>query len=564
MLQTISRSFLLMATLAAPLSVFAADRTTLFVPRAAEDPAHSDALEFSQAQFPDQAMGPHAEAGWKAYVRLWKAHHADPADRSIRRFLGLPLDDAFTWSARRGRSAPRHLRWTAGSYAHIDTAHFTLFSRATEAPSRRVAEDLERCYWVWTQMFFPLWEGAPQVRAGLADWNADQSANEFLEQSSARITVRRKMRVVLFRDAEEYQRTLAADYPGVERSTGFYAIDKQTIFLYASEEDDSATRRHELVHQLFREATRSALGRSFPAEDEGFWLIEGIAGYFESLFVTDEYATVGGWDCSRLQFARYRSLVLGDVMPMQELIRDGRIAAQQRSDIARWYAHAIAQTHRLMDGDQSSQRAWVYDQLARRYRISNSELAKVDEEAVLKDSEARLREYLRVDDDHLRANPVHRRLENLVLAECPISRETVAQLPPSPSLKWLDLTRIELGNDDVARLMPDPSALEQLRLEATAIDAGIAPWIAKTRQLLELDLSWTAIDDSVLEVVENRQAIEVLYLTGSRVTDRSIDAIIAMPNLETVDLQRTGVTEAGLARLKAARPQIEVNPLKLR
>ena len=113
--------------------------------------------------------------------------------------------------------------------------------------------------------------------------------------------------------------------PGIERSTGYYNDQNQTIFLYVGDVDDAATRRHEMVHQLFREATRSSLRQDrMPAEQSGFWLIEGIAGYFESLKVGDRVATVGGWDASRLQFARYRTLALADVMPMEELERDGR------------------------------------------------------------------------------------------------------------------------------------------------------------------------------------------------------------------------------------------------
>ncbi|MEM1067550.1 MAG: hypothetical protein AAGI63_01550 [Planctomycetota bacterium] len=541
--------------------VVAADRTTLLLPRAA-DASTGNALP--TGQYPDDAMGRHAGAGWRSYVRLWKAHHQSPGNRDLRRYLGLPLEDSFAWSARRGRSAPRYLRWSAGKYAQIETAHFVIFSRADEMASRRVAEDLERCYWAWTQMFFPIWEGAPLVRSsltGLAEGNT--SVEEHLKGNSARITIRRKLRVVLFRDAEEYQKTLAPDYPGVERSTGFYASDKQTTFLYASEEDDAATRRHELVHQLFREATRSGLGRSFPGEREGFWIIEGIAGYFESLHMTDDVATVGGWDCSRLQFARYRVLVLGDLMPMEELVADGRVAAQQRSDIARWYAHAIAQTHRLLDSGDADRRAWIYDQLSERYRIASSKDWEVNADQVLEDSGKRLRAFLQLRSDQVLTNPVARPLRNLVLAECALPSETIQSIAPQSELNWLDLTRIRVTTNDVIRLVPDPSTLSQLRLEATAVDGSLASWLAKTSGLVELDLSWTPVDDSTIQSIVKNQSLDVLYLTGTRVSDTSIDAIIALPKLQTIDLQRTAVTESGLKRLRNARPQVELNPLRL-
>ena len=132
-----------------------------------------------------------------------------------------------------------------------------------------------------------------------------------------------------------------------------------------------------------------------PGEDSEFWLIEGIAGYFESLYVGNGYATVGGWDSPRLQFARYRFFAGGDRLPMSELRKDGRLTAQSRPDIARWYAHAIAQTHRLLDDGDCAKRRWVYGQLAEQYRIQTA--LKIDSSDA-GDADSVLA-FLSVDDD---------------------------------------------------------------------------------------------------------------------------------------------------------------------
>jgi hypothetical protein len=437
-----------------------------------------------------------------------------------------------------------------------------MYSRAGEAPSRHIIEDLERCYWVWTQMFFPLWEAGTQVSAALRDVSKDETLQQFLESHPARITVRRKLRVVLFRDAAEYRQSLSADNPGIERSTGFYSNQKQTVFLYASPRDDAATRRHELVHQLFCEATRSGLGRDIPGEREGFWLVEGIAGYFESLFLGETYATVGGWDASRLQFARYRLLSAGDSMPFAELRRDGRLAAQQRQDIARWYAHAITQTHHLLDGGDVDRRRWVYQQLAERYKI-RTELAKVDERDALRDIDRSTGEFLAIDDARILANPIQQPPRELVLAECRVSKDGLSKLPPSTRLRWLDLTRLPVGNQSVRRLAPQSQSLEQLRLEATRIDNGLADWLRKATNLRELDLSWTPMDDTMIDAVAGANNLSVLFMTGTNVSDESIDGIAKMRRLQEVDLQRTRVTDAGIARLRAARPDLDINSIRL-
>ena len=544
----------ILASLATSLS--GADRTTCFVPIATDEAASIPA----NAVFPDQAMAEAASLGWKAYVRLWKTLHANPGDPTIRRFLGLPLAAAIEAKSRRGRSAPRWLPWKPGSYQQIDTPHFTIYSRAPAHASRHLAEDLESCYWVWTQMFFPFWEAAAQVTTILDGLSDDDDVADFLRRKPSRITVSRKLRVVVFRDAAEYAQTLGPDNPGIERSTGFYNDNLQTTFLYAAESDDGATRRHEMVHQLFRQATRSTLGKEMPGEDSGFWLVEGIAGYFESLQVDGGLATLGGWDSSRLQFARYRILVMQDTMPMSELAADGRVAAQQRGDLARWYAHAIAQTHHLLDSQSQSDRCYFYDQLAKCYQIK----VDIPGAELSGDPERSIRPFLSINDAHLEQNPTRRPLQRLCLAGCEVSEDGLTRIPASPQIQWLDLSRLPINSEGVKRLAPNPQSIQQLTLEATKVDAGLTDWLARATNLQELDLSWTPLDDRTIEAISGARQLDTLWLTGTNVSDLSIERIAKMGQLQAVDLQRTEVTAAGLEKLRGARPNLSINPLELR
>ncbi|MGI9466915.1 MAG: leucine-rich repeat domain-containing protein [Rubripirellula sp.] len=539
-------------------AAIAVDRTTLFLPLAPE----ARVSESGEGLFADVAVGEQASPGWKAYRRLWQAHHVDPGNPGIRRFLGLPLKGDFESTAKRGRGAPRWLGWKSGSYAQVDTAHFVLYSKADREASMRVAEDLERCYWVWTQMFFPLWESSAQVSLALKEMGDDESVTSFLESSPQRITIRRKLRVVLCSNADEYRKVLGAT-PGVELSTGFYSDKYKTVLLFASDQDDPATRRHELVHQLFREATRSGLGRSMPAAKEDFWLIEGIAGYFESLHLGPEIATVGGWDSSRLQFARYRLLVGGDSMSMNELRQDGREAAQERSDIARWYAHAILRTHQLIDGRNARDRQWVYGQLATLYKV-NAESASLEDELDWNGLDRSVRDFLTVDDQHLADNRVSYPIQQLCLAGCEVSEAGLQTIPVSPSLQWLDLSRLPVGNAAVQRLVPEPEKLEQLNLEATRIDSGLGNWLRKATQLDEVDLSWTKVGDGAIDSLGGAKKITTLWMTGTQISDQSVAPILKMSGLKSVDVQRTKVSGAGVKQLQAGGSQLDVNPLELR
>lgn len=553
-MRTLKLKLAVWITLLAMPSLSAADRTTLFVPL----PHEAVTGELPDGTYPDQAFGA-AGAGWHAYVRLWQAHHQNPADPAIRRFLGLPLKQSFEVKSRPGRAAPQSLRWKAGSYLQLDTPHFVIHSRADEETGQYIAEDLEKAYWIWTQMFFPLWEANAQVSGALAEMPKDMPVADFLRSQSSRISIRRRMKVVLFRDANDYRQTLENVVPGVARSTGYYDNGQQTTYLYATQPDDAATRRHELVHQMFREATRSALRRQLPGKDEGFWLIEGIAGYFESLWVGNEFATVGGWDASRLQFARFRVLVNGDVMPMGELRADGLSAAQQRPDLARWYAHAIAQTHHLLDSGSTAARQTIYQQLADRYRI------KVDfdpskDGAPFASADRGLLRFLQIDDQHLQDNIPATPPKQIVLADCQVSEQGLATIPASPNLRWLDLAGLPVGNRAVFRLAPNPFTMEQLRLERTRIDSGLKGWLAKATNLRELDLSSTRIDDESIRAI-NAPNLSVLWLTGTQVSDASIPVIASMRSLQSVDLQQTRVTGAGIGRLRSTRPKLEINLL---
>lgn len=533
----------------------AADRTVMLLPVGISGAAStSDVVDSS---LPNRMIAD--DVGWRSMMQLWQAHHADPRNVDIRRFLGLPLDGEMDFNAKRSRAAPSWLGWKPGEYAEVDTPHFVIYSHADRAATQAVATDIERCYWAWTQFFFPLWESAPQVTAVLADRTDGVSIAEHLSARRSRLSVRRKLRVVLFRDADQYARTLSRDVPGIERSTGFYSDTRKTMCLYAGDIDDAATRRHELVHQLFREATRSRLGRAMPGEASDFWLVEGIAGYFESLFIDGNHAIVGGWDSPRLQFARYRTFVGGDTMSIDQLRPDGRLAAQKRDDLARWYAHAIAHTHRLIDGGDMNDRVWVYRRLADLYKI-NCDLPAVDDPD---DSVQSMASFLTIDDQNLVDNPSRRPLQSLCLANCEVTETGLQSIGPQPALTWLDLARLPIGDHAVKSLVVAPERMEQLTLEATRVTSAIAPLIRRMPDLYELDLSWTSADDSVIDAIASPDKMSVLWMTGTKIGDGSIAKITAMPKLESVDVQRTAITPAGIGKMKQST-SATVNPLELR
>jgi hypothetical protein len=67
------------------------------------------------------------------------------------------------------------------------------------------------------------------------------------------------------------------------------------------------------------------------------------------------------------------------------------------------------------------------------------------------------------------------------------------------------------------------------------------------------------------EQLENLKKLPRLGMINLRynkgITDKSIDLLIAKKSLEYVHLDDSGVSPTGLARLRAARPELKVTPL---
>ena len=510
-------------------------------------------------------------AGWAEYERLWQEFDADRSNNSIRSYLGLPLSNSAANASSlsnlvriqvsRGRSAPNWLRWPRGSYRQLETPHFQIFSRANDDDAaRQVAVDLEQTFWIWTQLFFPLWEGHHQVGLHLKDIQPSLSVSAQLADRRVRLSTRRKMRVVLLRDAQQYAQTLGGSTAGIEQSTGFYGDARQTSFFYPSTSHDAAaTRRHEIVHQLFREATRSRDEISTPGSDSDFWLIEGIAGYFESLTVQGGMAVLGGWDSPRLQFARFRFLGQRDRLPFSQLRLEGQLAVQKRADLARWYAAAIAQTHALMDGTSARSRRWVYGRLASLYQIQ----LEVPDAGLPADADANLEQFLTIDDTLVNANPPRDLISQLCLAGCQVSANGLRMLKPNSEFEWIDLSRLAVGSRELLALCPQPQRLTQLSLEATQVDDSIDAWISQSFHLQELDLSWTRCDDSTVANLAEHRNLKTLWLTGSQVTDESVKTLTQLRSLQSLDVQRTKISDSGVARLRRGLPGCKINPLTL-
>lgn len=177
----------------------------------------------------------------------------------------------------------------------ISTEHYNILTNHSIEGGVALGAKLEGLYRVWKQLFIRYYASEAQV-ARLFDGRA---ANLQLPQHN----------VVYFRNRREYIAALRPNSPSIDISLGIYiqgstAVSKKSaMYFFAGEDSDEPTLYHEATHQLFHESrpVSRAVGQS-----GNFWVIEGVAMYFESLKQRDGCHVLGGFDNERIKVARIR------------------------------------------------------------------------------------------------------------------------------------------------------------------------------------------------------------------------------------------------------------------
>jgi hypothetical protein len=402
---------------------------------------------------------------------------------------------------------------------------------------------LEDLHAIWRQAFFAFWTNADVLKQRV------DGGSEPLSRKEA------KLKVVLFKNRQEYASQLAEAEPKIGLTTGIYRAADQTAYFYGGDTTVIPTWYHEGTHQLFQEM------EPFPADpgqQHNFWIIEGAALWMESLSRHDRFWTVGGFDADRLQFARYRALSGDYDMPLAKLVTLGRDEVQQNADIRKLYAHAAGLTHFLMESDGGKQahaatqllRA-VYEQtdkpdtLATLAGIANSEI------------DQSYKQFLAVRDADLATIIDPLRIRNLSLGRTAVTDAGMKHLAGCANLAWLDLSLTSVGDEGLAAVK-DFRQLKQLFLEGTKITDTTLPLIGGLKELEELDLSAVRISDEGLAELANLKKLKVLYLTNSPVSDKCLSHLKALKQLETLETSGTKITPAGLKNLKLSLPKLKL------
>ena len=332
-----------------------------------------------------------AAALYEMAKRLVRTHHAglamdlvleavraNPDNESLRRLLGyqkfqnqwhtnyevkkynhgMVWDDKFGWllksNVRRYEDGQRYFdgKWiTAAEDAQrhteinsgwvIETEHYSIRTNHSIEAGVALGSKLEDLYHLWEQMFIRYFASESDVIA-LFDGRARIQHGTPIQ-----------LKVVCFRDHDEYIHALQAIMPMVGISVGAYLDSVKTAYFFAGNGSEDRTMYHEATHQLFHESRKVAtnVGRR-----GNFWIIEGIAMYMESLKKENGYYELGGFDDQRMVAARYRLLHDHFYVPLEQLTGYGMEKLQSDPKIATLYSQSAGLTYFLLYYDHGHYR----------------------------------------------------------------------------------------------------------------------------------------------------------------------------------------------------------------
>jgi hypothetical protein len=477
----------------------------------------------------------------------------DPDHAEARRILGW-TKGSNTWSRpfrsikeRPTRNPHELFNWQPGNYSVVRSGHFEVATTADVETVMPIIEKLEVWREIWRQVAFDFW--------------ASDSIMPLCFGGSGKFrdSINKRHSVVIFRDRNQYVEHLQKLIPGIEQSSGYYDVKSQTSFFYIAD-DNQATWRHELVHQLFQESVRENNSETLA---QHIWAIEGIAMYFESMqqvkpsALAKPYITLGGFESYRLQFARIRKLREGFYVPMAELTSMDQSQLMQRGDVAHVYSQSAGLAHMIMNDNHGNHRRKFLKWLLSIYEDSNVD----DLQKALGKSHGEIdtqyEAYLKVSKAELPfADFSTLQPSILCLRESDLDSDSLERLKDATALSILDLGKTNI-DDKGLDVLGNFHHMTQLFLDETKLTDRAIGSVTTCAQLRELDIAGTQITNASLDSIAKLQHLQILWLSDTKIDDDGIKKLAALKDLISIDVSRTAVTDAGLKWLKSQLPNLK-------
>ncbi len=304
----------------------------------------------------------------------------------------------------------------------IPSEHFLVKTNVSLEAGLELSAKLETFH-NWLQQNFAAFFDTPQ--------SLQERFEKALRTSSARRS--KPLEVHYYASREEYQKRVQGKVPPGLETNGLYWQPERTCYFYLKPQGpDVSTLFHEATHQILdvhttdarRVAARTlALKRRQQPQDwiicerANFWLIEGIACYFES-FEIDEAGniSVGDPGCVRFDTARQRMLdpAFHFYLPAREFFALGRDKFQSHPQLSPLYTQSSGFAHFLMHYQDGLYRDDLIELLAAIYRPdaekpeSDPDFSRIAEVSWM-ELDRQYREHMRNLDDYLQQSELRNR-----------------------------------------------------------------------------------------------------------------------------------------------------------
>ena len=222
-----------------------------------------------------------------------------------------------------------------------------------------------------------------------AFFETPRTLQDRFENASSRSSSRKQkpMEVHYFATKAEYQKRLEGKVPPNLEPNGLYWPDDEIFYFFDDPEKFGfSTLYHEATHQILDLATRDARNIAAKAralklrqrrlspwklgENSNFWILEGIACYFESFDIENGTVSVGRPDYIRFDIARQRLVdpQFHFYLPAQQLSALGKEEFQHHLQIKQLYTQGAGFAHFLMHYEDGLYRDDLITLLSEIYR----------------------------------------------------------------------------------------------------------------------------------------------------------------------------------------------------
>lgn len=470
-----------------------------------------------------------------AYRMLHESLFHDPQNRNTLRVLGETESIKERIRVTAYRANPRREQdefLPKGELKKYESDNFLLYTSLDQEVAMKAIHDFEKFQTVWRQCFYSYW--------AKPSW-----LERRFEKQVKPLSRSKKFKVVMYRNKDEYIRTLSTQNPGIEVSVGYYWFAKKTSFFF--HDQDSSIKKtwiHELTHQLMHESVPISKNSVIQSS---IWAVEGIAVYMESLMDFETHVTVGGEDAERLNYCRYNYFRRGFLVEIPALNAMDQKDFIRNASVKALYSLAGAYCQFVMGHEDCTDEFFDFLRLVHQGKDSSRLFKKLSEQVSF---DTGFKAFLKPDHAKIEASLIRpAAYKILYLGYSGATDAMLEKVSAATELESLDLSGNRISDAGIKKL----SGLGQLRylsLERTAISNASAASIGKLRLLEELDVTSTAITDEWVQEVSSAQHLVAFWLAGTRVSDLSVPSLMKMPALKQLDVRKSKITKSGLKKLQ--------------